>query len=219
LVAEHPFLDVQIFPEVFFVLISYDNKGTGKVMKSIPFNSQTFYLGDGNLFSHGGKSKGKGNVIKSIPLTFILIPQLWSSLRQPWTSISQIFNHISTLKSTSHWSQITHPQIKGTSRRSYLWSASTWQTTNLGASRLAKDPRMQEKSFATLIKERVCSTSFFVCRKFFTCKMQEGDNLLDHACQQGQNTYRSTCVFGGTRVRGWHRHDFAQEFIGNHYWP
>ena len=80
MVAEHPFLDVQIFPEVFLVLISYENKGTGKVMKSIPFNSQTFYLGDGNLFSHGGKSKGKskgkGNVIKSIPLTFILIPQL-----------------------------------------------------------------------------------------------------------------------------------------------
>lgn len=70
--------------------------------------------------------------------------------------------------------------IKGMWRRQCPSLCSIWWTTNLCILGFAKGPSGAKKTLCNIHETKSLSNILFVCRKFFTCKMEEGYDLLNY---------------------------------------
>ena len=72
-------------------------------------------------------------------------------------------------------------------------SASTWRTTKLQSSRVAKDPERCGKLFTTFTRRRVCQHLLYSMQIFYL-QMKKDDDLLDHINKIKALTNQLVCL-------------------------
>ena len=98
------------------------------------------------------------------------------------------------------------------SRRPCLSSVSTWRTTNLHTSRVAKDQRRRERPFVRFTRPKIYPTSFTFTASFHV-QDARGQQPVGSR-QQNQGARISTRLFGDMHKRGEYCHDLGRKLAG-----